>query len=708
MISKECKITVSGNTASIDSEIYLYKNDMNIKYLFNIVNGDYAYTKDSNLDNIINANKASYAQIKFKKEDIEIDFDVQETSNGKVILLIKKELIDEDTELGDYTIQIRLFDESKTSVITLPPVNNCIHIMRPIFEKVDGSTNVVDEAAVDEAIVTYSEPMEAIASDGTFAKKTWVAKEKITTAELNRMEEGIAYNNSQYKDIAKKTITTEERTKLSSLENYDDSSVKNDIQIQKARIDAFTALKDGSTTGDAELIDARIGVNGTNYSNLGDSIRSQLDYIVDISPNLYEFNNTGLYTESGITNASTKYWHSKPIACKIGDVFRISKRVSWQSSWIGVLDKNGNKIDTLSDGNLTPWLQKGGDSVNYDTITISEFNYNGAIVNKDNIGFLIISFSAYDSVTDSNKNIIVKNCDFPEQFIEKGSTLQSCVKFNEIHKKSIQNISDEQIREFNKPIKKAIVLLNFDAFNFDDKRFEILQEYGFKATVTFGTQATPVYNEEKANKYKKVMTNGWDIGIYSAPNWVKDKYGNEAFTSTSDEVVKAWDDYVKLALEDAELNGVYYPQTWFCRQNAYCDALGKSLRKYGFKMCRGEDFTDYKKTPMYFNNDYSFVTRTKGLYPSTVEGCLWEIDQCVNDIKGVSIFSHGIYATDEDAETNFGCTETNLRTVLDRIKKYVDEGKLEVLTYNELYNRYNLNDSININYNRILKMLTNN
>lgn len=219
MISKECKITVSGNTASIDSEIYLYKNDMNIKYLFNIVNGDYAYTKDSNLDNIINANKASYAQIKFKKEDIEIDFDVQETSNGKVILLIKKELIDEDTELGDYTIQIRLFDESKTSVITLPPVNNCIHIMRPIFEKVDGSTNVVDEAAVDEAIVTYSEPMEAIASDGTFAKKTWVAKEKITTAELNRMEEGIAYNNSQYKDIVNKidNIGTSQSTKQSIL-----------------------------------------------------------------------------------------------------------------------------------------------------------------------------------------------------------------------------------------------------------------------------------------------------------------------------------------------------------------------------------------------------------------------------------------------------------------------------------------------------------
>ena len=62
---------------------------------------------------------------------------------------------------------------------------------------------------------------------------------------------------SQLKDIAKKTITTEERAKLNSLENYDDTSVKNDIQTQKSRIDTFTTLQEGSTTGDAELIDAR-------------------------------------------------------------------------------------------------------------------------------------------------------------------------------------------------------------------------------------------------------------------------------------------------------------------------------------------------------------------------------------------------------------------------------------------------------------------
>lgn len=62
---------------------------------------------------------------------------------------------------------------------------------------------------------------------------------------------------------------------------------------------------------------------------------------------------------------------------------------------------------------------KGGIDVEYDTITVSEYNYNDGVVNKDNIGYIIISFSAYDSVTDSNKNIIVKNCNFPDVFVEK-------------------------------------------------------------------------------------------------------------------------------------------------------------------------------------------------------------------------------------------------------------------------------------------------
>lgn len=209
MISKDCTITIDKGNASVDEDVYLYKNDMNIQILFTIVNNKYRYTKNTAIDNIIANNKASYAQVKFKKGDIEIDFEEQETKDGAVVLLIKKELIDEDTELGDYSIQIRLFDENKTSVITLPPVENCIHIQRPLFEKAGEDTNIVDQALTDMAVVTYAEPISATNSDGTYNKKTWISKEKITTAELNRMEEGISDVSTQCKDI--ENIGTKEK-----------------------------------------------------------------------------------------------------------------------------------------------------------------------------------------------------------------------------------------------------------------------------------------------------------------------------------------------------------------------------------------------------------------------------------------------------------------------------------------------------------------
>ena len=109
---------------------------------------------------------------------------------------------------------------------------------------------------------------------------SWFSTDDNVLCENNKyLRENLNNINAQYKDIAKQTITTEERTKLTNLENYDDTNIKNDIQVQKARIDSFTSLKEGSTTADAELIDARIGADGKTYTNLGDGIRTQLTNI---------------------------------------------------------------------------------------------------------------------------------------------------------------------------------------------------------------------------------------------------------------------------------------------------------------------------------------------------------------------------------------------------------------------------------------------
>lgn len=59
-----------------------------------------------------------------------------------------------------------------------------------------------------------------------------------------------------------------------------------DIALANARMDTFTSLAPGSTTGDAELIDARIGADGITYPNLGSGLRTQINNINETLVNL--------------------------------------------------------------------------------------------------------------------------------------------------------------------------------------------------------------------------------------------------------------------------------------------------------------------------------------------------------------------------------------------------------------------------------------
>lgn len=49
--------------------------------------------------------------------------------------------------------------------------------------------------------------------------------------------------------------------------------------VLSARMDTFTSLPEGSTTGDAEIADARVGYNGVTYSSLGKTVREQFSLV---------------------------------------------------------------------------------------------------------------------------------------------------------------------------------------------------------------------------------------------------------------------------------------------------------------------------------------------------------------------------------------------------------------------------------------------
>lgn len=297
MIKRDSTITVNNNVATLDNDIYLYKYDKNIQITFDIVNNKYMYDNDIT-NNLVSSSQASYAQVKFKKDsyesDIKIDFDIQATKNGAVILIIGEQLTDEDIEIGDYSIQIRLLDAKKEAVLTLPPIKSCIHIQQPLFDKI-GTSNLTDDAIVNQALTTYAPPLKAVEDDGTFAKKTWVAKEKITTAELNRMEDGIGYNNTQIKDIKSTQIVLEKDD--TSMNGIDDTTHDTLTTTNKTIIGGINEVNT-QCKDIVKKIENGAGVDLSSYAKKSD--------IPDISTKVDKVTGKGLSTNDFTTEEKNK------------------------------------------------------------------------------------------------------------------------------------------------------------------------------------------------------------------------------------------------------------------------------------------------------------------------------------------------------------------------------------------------------------------
>lgn len=64
------------------------------------------------------------------------------------------------------------------------------------------------------------------------------------------------------------------------------SSAIPNINLLSARVDEIASLDEGSTTGDAELADIRVGYDGTTYANAGTAVRTQVGNLATVTGNL--------------------------------------------------------------------------------------------------------------------------------------------------------------------------------------------------------------------------------------------------------------------------------------------------------------------------------------------------------------------------------------------------------------------------------------
>lgn len=189
MIYTERKVSIKNDKATIDSPIILFRGDREVEIMFTIVDSKFKF--ESNKGNVIDKTQAAFGQLAVALPDgTDLFTEIVKCKNGVVVFSITGEMIDEVHEVGFYSFHIRLYNDDKTSRITLPPVMEGIEIREPLIIEGDvENTDLVGDATVGYSMVqAVGVDEEVFDEDGNYIPTVWGIGDKITANKLNKIE----------------------------------------------------------------------------------------------------------------------------------------------------------------------------------------------------------------------------------------------------------------------------------------------------------------------------------------------------------------------------------------------------------------------------------------------------------------------------------------------------------------------------------------
>lgn len=184
----------------------------------------------------------------------------------------------------------------------------------------------------------------------------------------------------------------------------DDQSV-----LLNARMDTFTSLPSGSTAGDAELMDIRVGADGETYDSAGSAVRSQISNLKNAIEWIGKSEYEAITWQTGAYNDRTGVYDSSATSYKCSiDKFPAAL---FLCGFIDGWNPNVSSFLSLYKGNSYVgyyvqehyWKPNGSvvDSLIFDSFAFNEYNrddeYIAGIKFKANIDYLI---SLIDEKTD--------------------------------------------------------------------------------------------------------------------------------------------------------------------------------------------------------------------------------------------------------------------------------------------------------------------
>lgn len=304
-----------------------------------------------------------------------------------------------------------------------------------VNETLDKSIEITQNTATEQFNKEWEDKQpELINQVNTLTKnqfnEDWrVLENRINTTLENQNTNIQNIQNGQNELVTNTNINiNDQNTKINSIQIQqtnlanEQTNLANEQTTLSNRMDTFTSLPEGSTTGDAELKDIRVGANGITYNNAGDAVRGQYSQLNEDLDNLADE-----YIKKSINIFNTKSY----AGAIVNGVFSESYS-DWQTT--EYIEIEGDTQYLLSvDGE--PLIASTGAYYDNDKNYISDpsINYSGATTSPANAKYIRLSF-------EPGKNIIIGTSKLQ---LEKGNYISPYEKYN---------VPNPRIKELNKVI----------------------------------------------------------------------------------------------------------------------------------------------------------------------------------------------------------------------------------------------------------------
>jgi hypothetical protein len=331
----------------------LYRGDFEVSIRFTIMESKFRFKSGVNL---VDSEKASFGQLAILSPyGGNVFSEIVKCEDGTVTFTLTKEMIDQLEEVGLYSFQIRLFDYYRESRVSIPPVEFGIEVREPVAS--EDHDNEVNNAIVGYSIAKVVDGLnenvpDTFDDEGQYNKTEWETGDRISEGRLNKIEDAIDkinQNEINDKNALNKQMTSNFNVLTSQLEYKAD---KSELEAERKRIDIFTSLHEGSTTGDAELIDGRIDNSGHVYKNIGSNIRTNFNKIDNTLDNDEKEIDIELEMQQGVLSKNNSIASIGVRACitvEIGYTYKISGYVYNETYPLALeLDNEGNIINSIN------------------------------------------------------------------------------------------------------------------------------------------------------------------------------------------------------------------------------------------------------------------------------------------------------------------------------------------------------------------------